>query len=98
MNTPTAHYHPTSVTVENHSHPITGRAGFIVLDRSQFAEGVIYNSFWTTNYNEATGLMLSEMDYSICIRNERNFCGVQYTACADQGNLDCLHSPTFVCD
>jgi hypothetical protein len=55
MNTPTAHYHPTSVTVENHSHPITGRAGFIVLDRSQFAEGVIYNSFWTTNYNEATG-------------------------------------------
>jgi hypothetical protein len=37
------------------------------------------------NYNEATGLMLSEMDYSICIRNERNFCGIQYTACADQG-------------
>jgi hypothetical protein len=37
------------------------------------------------NYNEATGLMLSEMDYSICIRNERNFCGIQYAACADQG-------------
>jgi len=55
MNTATAHYHPTSVTVENHSHPITGRAGFIVLDRSQFAEGVVYNSFWTTNHNEAIG-------------------------------------------
>jgi hypothetical protein len=42
--------------------------------------------FSSFNYNEATGLMLSEMDYSVCIRNERNFCGIQYTACPDSGD------------
>lgn len=33
------------------------------------------------------GLHLSNQDYSICVRNERNFCGIQYTQCADEGKL-----------
>ena len=37
------------------------------------------------NYNEATGLQLSDTDYSICVRTERNFCGIQYSACPDSG-------------
>ncbi|KAK5642457.1 hypothetical protein RI129_008624 [Pyrocoelia pectoralis] len=38
------------------------------------------------NYDLATGLQLSNQDYSICIRTERNFCAIQYTACADTVN------------
>ena len=38
------------------------------------------------NYNDATGLQLSNTDYTMCIRMERNFCGIQYTACADMTN------------
>jgi hypothetical protein len=37
------------------------------------------------NYDPAAGLQLSKQDYSICIRMERNFCGIQYTACPDAG-------------
>lgn len=37
------------------------------------------------NYDPTTGLQLSNQDYSICIRMERNFCGIQYMACADDG-------------
>ncbi|OAD60708.1 hypothetical protein WN48_05270 [Eufriesea mexicana] len=33
------------------------------------------------NYDSITGLQLSNQDYSICIRMERNFCGIQYMAC-----------------
>ncbi|XP_020295651.1 deleted in malignant brain tumors 1 protein-like [Pseudomyrmex gracilis] len=35
------------------------------------------------NYDPTTGLQLSNQDYSICIRMERNFCGIQYTACTE---------------
>ena len=38
------------------------------------------------NYNGASGLQLSNTDYSACIRMERNFCGIQYNACPDNGN------------
>ena len=38
------------------------------------------------NYMEATGLQLSDTDYTMCVRMERNFCGIQYTACPDQDN------------
>ncbi|KAB0796698.1 hypothetical protein PPYR_10759 [Photinus pyralis] len=38
------------------------------------------------NYDLATGLQLSNQDYSICIRAERNFCSIQYTACPDTVN------------
>jgi len=35
------------------------------------------------NYNIAEGLQLSNQDYTICIRNERGFCGISYQACGD---------------
>ena len=44
------------------------------------------------NYNGASGLQLSNTDYSACIRMERNFCGIQYNACADNGNQN-----SFIC-
>ena len=37
------------------------------------------------NYDPGAGLQLSKQDYSICIRMERNFCGIQYTTCPDTG-------------
>lgn len=37
------------------------------------------------NFDTSTGRQLSNQDYSICIRNERNFCNIQYTACPDSG-------------
>lgn len=38
------------------------------------------------NYDLNSGLQLSNQDYSICIRTERNFCGIQYNQCPDTGN------------
>ncbi|KAM3969070.1 uncharacterized protein ACR2FA_003721 [Aphomia sociella] len=38
------------------------------------------------NYDPASGLQLSNQDYGICIRMERNFCGIQYSACPDTVN------------
>ncbi|XP_069675740.1 uncharacterized protein [Periplaneta americana] len=38
------------------------------------------------NYDPGAGLQLSKQDYSICIRMERNFCGIQYTSCPDSVN------------
>ncbi|XP_014249299.1 uncharacterized protein LOC106666516 [Cimex lectularius] len=35
------------------------------------------------NFDPTGGLQLSNQDYSACVRIERNFCGIQYTACAD---------------
>lgn len=37
------------------------------------------------NFNTVSGRQLSNQDYSICIRTERNFCGIQYNACPDLG-------------
>ncbi|XP_032672195.1 uncharacterized protein LOC116844580 [Odontomachus brunneus] len=39
------------------------------------------------NYDPTTGLQLSNQDYSICIRMERNFCGIQYMACVDDAQM-----------
>ncbi|KAG4081151.1 hypothetical protein HA402_014599 [Bradysia odoriphaga] len=38
------------------------------------------------NFDTTSGRQLSNQDYSICMRTERNFCGIQYTACPDQSN------------
>ncbi|XP_011160870.1 uncharacterized protein LOC105196560 [Solenopsis invicta] len=47
------------------------------------------------NYDPTTGLQLSNQDYSICIRMERNFCGIQYMACPDaQGMMPTLSIAT----
>lgn len=35
------------------------------------------------NFDPASGRQLSNQDYSICIRMERNFCSIQYNACPD---------------
>ncbi|XP_043476468.1 uncharacterized protein LOC122507685 isoform X1 [Leptopilina heterotoma] len=35
------------------------------------------------NYDPINGLQLSNQDYSICIRMERNFCGIQYMTCSE---------------
>ena len=65
---------------------------FIFLfDVSLAADGCL--QYWTGvsgqlssfNYNNAAGLMLSNTDYTMCVRTERNFCGIQYTACPDTG-------------
>ena len=50
----------------------------------QYFAGVT-GQFSSFNYNDAGGLMLSNTDYTICIRTERNFCGVQYSPCLDTG-------------
>ncbi|XP_014477173.1 PREDICTED: uncharacterized protein LOC106745775 isoform X2 [Dinoponera quadriceps] len=39
------------------------------------------------NYDPTGGLQLSNQDYSICIRMERNFCGIQYMACIDDAQV-----------
>ncbi|XP_068082170.1 uncharacterized protein [Anabrus simplex] len=38
------------------------------------------------NYDPGSGLQLSNQDYSICIRMERNFCGIQYSTAPDTVN------------
>lgn len=38
------------------------------------------------NYDPSSGRQLSNQDYSICIRSERNFCSIQYSACPDPVN------------
>ena len=51
----------------------------------QYFTGVSGQMF-SFNYNNAEGLQLSNTDYTMCVRMERNFCGIQYTACPDAGN------------
>jgi hypothetical protein len=50
----------------------------------QYYQGVT-GTLMTFNYMDAAGLQLSNTDYTQCIRSERNFCGIQYTACPDTG-------------
>ena len=52
----------------------------------QYFTGVSGQMF-SFNYNDASGLQLSNTDYSICVRMDRNFCGIQYTACPDTGMI-----------
>lgn len=46
----------------------------------QYYTGV-YGRVRSFNFDPAVGAQLSNQDYSICIRTERNFCSIQYTAC-----------------
>lgn len=49
------------------------------------------------NYDPNVGLQLSNQDYSICIRMERNFCGIQYMTCDDGGQFLLLNlNLTFI--
>merc|ERR550532_3154491 len=55
----------------------------------QYFTGVSGNVF-SYNYNDGSGLQLSNTDYTICVRMERNFCGIQYTACPDTVNAPAM--------
>merc|ERR1712223_1641908 len=55
----------------------------------QYFTGVSGQMF-SFNYNDATGLQLSNTDYTVCVRMERNFCGIQYTACPDPTNTPAM--------
>lgn len=48
----------------------------------QFYTGV-YGRLRSFNFDTNVGSQLSNQDYSICIRPERNFCSIQYAACPD---------------
>ena len=54
---------------------------------TQYFTGVT-GTIQSFNYQSAAGLQLSKTDYTICIRMERNFCGIQYTPCSDTGNRE----------
>lgn len=49
----------------------------------QFHTGV-YGRVRSFNFDTSTGRQLSNQDYSVCIRTERNFCSIQYQVCPDQ--------------
>lgn len=51
----------------------------------QYHTGV-YGRVRSFNFDTSTGRQLSNQDYSVCIRTERNFCSIQYQACPDPCN------------
>ena len=48
----------------------------------QFSTGVS-GRIRSFNFDTSSGRQLSNQDYSICVRMERNFCSVQYSVCPD---------------
>ncbi|KAG7168192.1 hypothetical protein Hamer_G016825 [Homarus americanus] len=53
----------------------------------QYYQGVT-GQVKTYNYDLTSGLQLSNQDYTMCIRTEKNFCGIQYMACTDTVNAE----------
>lgn len=47
------------------------------------------------NFDTSSGRQLSNQDYSICMRMERNFCGIQYTVCPDPSGTNRSRSFTL---
>ncbi|CAO1362359.1 unnamed protein product [Diamesa serratosioi] len=47
------------------------------------------------NFDPSSGRQLSNQDYSICLRTERNFCSVQYTSCPDPAGTNRSRSFTL---
>lgn len=47
----------------------------------------IYGRIRSFNFDPNVGLHLSNQDYTICIRTERNFCSIQYSACQFPGKI-----------
>lgn len=61
----------------------------------QYFSGV-YGRVKSFNFDPIAGLHLSNQDYSVCIRTERNFCGIQYTVCPDLSTYRrCAQLPTI---
>ena len=65
----------------------------------QFFRGVS-GTIRSYNFDLNTGQQLSNQDYTACIRQERNFCGIRYTACNDNRKLNMSHyvHSYIVCD
>ncbi|XP_071534346.1 uncharacterized protein [Panulirus ornatus] len=53
----------------------------------QYYQGVT-GQIKSFNFDLTTGLQLANQDYTVCIRTEKNFCGIQYMACADTVNAN----------
>lgn len=47
------------------------------------------------NFDTSSGRQLSNQDYSMCVRMERNFCSIQYTACPDPSGTNRSRSFTL---
>lgn len=47
------------------------------------------------NFDPSSGRQLSNQDYSICLRTERNFCSVQYAVCPDSSGTNRSRSFTL---
>lgn len=47
------------------------------------------------NFDPSSGRQLSNQDYSICLRTERNFCSVQYSVCPDSSGTNRSRSFTL---
>lgn len=60
----------------------------------QYYTGV-YGRVKSFNFDPIAGLHLSNQDYSICIRTERNFCGIHYNVCPDMSrwHLNAIFNP-----
>lgn len=50
----------------------------------QYHSGV-YGRVRSFNYDTTNGRQLSNQEYSVCVRTERNFCSIQYQSCPDVG-------------
>lgn len=50
----------------------------------QYHSGV-YGRVRSFNFDTTNGRQLSNQEYSICVRTERNFCSIQYQSCPDLG-------------
>lgn len=47
------------------------------------------------NFDTSSGRQLSNQDYSLCMRMERNFCSIQYTVCQDPSGTNRSRSFTL---
>lgn len=52
----------------------------------QYHSGV-YGRVRSFNFGTASGRQLSNQEYSVCVRTERNFCSIQYQSCPDLGRF-----------
>ena len=63
--------------------PLTTSKVQVIPEAGPFFTITYFNTTLIKRRILSTGLMLSNTDYSICIRSERSFCGIQYTTCAN---------------
>lgn len=54
----------------------------------QYHSGV-YGRVRSFNFGTSSGRQLSNQEYSVCVRTERNFCSIQYRSCPDPCRQHC---------